>query len=75
MARKNERTHSMSVLKDIVNALKSKRVILAAVTAIIVATNQQLGYLDEDMITKITALAASIIVGDSLRPTNPDKAK
>ncbi len=73
MARQNERTHPMSVVKDIINALKSKRVILAAVTAVIIAVNQQLHLLDEEMVTKITALAASIIVGDSLRPTNPTK--
>lgn len=63
----------MSVVKDIVKALQSKRVLLAVTVAAIVAVNQQLNLMDEAMLTKITALAGTLIIGDAIRPVSPDK--
>ena len=56
MARQNERTHPMSVVKDIVTALKSKRVILAAVTAIIISVNQQLHLMKQILLSQMGQL-------------------
>jgi len=63
----------MSVVKDIVKALQSKRVLLAVTVAAIVAVNQQLNLMDEAMLTKITALAGTLIIGDAIRPVSLDK--
>jgi len=64
-----------NVLTDVLKAARSKRVILATLTAAIIAINQQLNYFDAETVTKITALAATVIVGDSLRPTSKPEAK
>jgi len=64
----------MSVIKDIGKALKSKRVLLAVVVAAIVAVNEQLTLVDADTLNRLVALAGTLIVGDAIRQTNPDKA-
>lgn len=63
----------MSVIKDIIEALKSKRVILGIVTAAIIGVNTELNLMDDETLVKLTGLAAALIVGDSLRGTNPEK--
>ena len=61
------------MVKDILQALKSKRVIVAVITAAAVAVNQELALVDAETLTKVVALAAALILGDSLRAINPDK--
>jgi hypothetical protein len=63
----------MSLLKDIIEALKSKRVILGIVTAAIIGVNTELALMDDETLMKLTGVAAALIVGDSLRSTNPQK--
>tara|TARA_Y100000361_G_scaffold149756_1_gene164461 strand:+ start:260 stop:460 length:201 start_codon:yes stop_codon:yes gene_type:complete len=63
----------MSLLKDILEALKSKRVILGIVTAAIIGVNTELNLMDDETLMKLTGVAAALIVGDSLRATNPQK--
>ncbi|WP_348701146.1 hypothetical protein [uncultured Limnobacter sp.] len=63
----------MSLLKDIIEALKSKRVILGVVTAAIIGVNTELNLMDDETLMKLTGVAAALIVGDSLRATNPQK--
>ena len=63
----------MSLGKDILEALKSKRVILGVVTAAIIGVNTELNLMDDETLMKLTGVAAALIVGDSLRATNPQK--
>ena len=63
----------MSLVSDFIAALKSKRVILATVTAAIVAVNSELEWFSAETLNRLTAIAGSLILGDSLRGTNPDK--
>ena len=63
----------MSLVKDIIEALKSKRVILGIVTAAIIGVNTELALMDDETLMKLTGVAAALIVGDSLRATNPQK--
>jgi hypothetical protein len=63
----------MSLVKDIIEALKSKRVILGIVTAAIIGVNTELALMDDETLMKLTGVAAALIVGDSLRSTNPQK--
>lgn len=63
----------MSLVKDILEALKSKRVILGVVTAAIIGVNTELNLMDDETLMKLTGVAAALIVGDSLRATNPQK--
>lgn len=63
----------MSLVKDIIEALKSKRVILGIVTAAIIGVNTELSLMDDETLIKLTGVAAALIVGDSLRATNPQK--
>lgn len=63
----------MSLVKDILEALKSKRVILGIVTAAIIGVNTELNLMDDETLMKLTGVAAALIVGDSLRATNPQK--
>jgi uncharacterized membrane protein (DUF373 family) len=63
----------MSLFKDIIEALKSKRVILGIVTAAIIGVNTELALMDDETLMKLTGVAAALIVGDSLRATNPQK--
>ena len=63
----------MTLVKDILEALKSKRVILGIVTAAIIGGNTVLNLMDDDTLMKLTGVAAALIVGDSLRATNPQK--
>ncbi len=65
----------MKLFDDIVNALKSKRVILGIITAAIVGVNAELQLLAEHDLTRIVAIVGALIVGDSLRATNPDKPR
>ena len=58
------------VIVDFLGTAKSKRVILATVSAFIVAAGHEYFGFDADTTTKLTALAASLIIGDSLRPTS-----
>jgi len=63
----------MTLVKDIIEALKSKRVILGIVTAAIIGVNTELALMDDETLMKLTGVAAALIVGDSLRSTNPQK--
>ena len=63
----------MSLVKDILEALKSNRVILGIVTAAIIGVNTELNLMDDETLMKLTGVAAALIVGDSLRATNPQK--
>lgn len=63
----------MTLVKDILEALKSKRVILGIVTAAIIGVNTELNLMDDETLMKLTGVAAALIVGDSLRATNPQK--
>jgi undecaprenyl pyrophosphate phosphatase UppP len=63
----------MTLVKDILEALKSKRVILGVVTAAIIGVNTELNLMDDETLMKLTGVAAALIVGDSLRATNPQK--
>lgn len=63
----------MKLVKDIIEALKSKRVILGIVTAAIIGVNTELSLMDDETLMKLTGVAAALIVGDSLRATNPQK--
>ena len=63
----------MSLVKDILEALKSKRVILGIVTAAIIGVNTELNLMDDETLMKLTGVAAALIVGASLRATNPQK--
>ena len=63
----------MTLVKDILEALKSKRVILGIVTAAIIGVNTELSLMDDETLMKLTGVAAALIVGDSLRATNPQK--
>ena len=63
----------MTLVKDILEALKSKRVILGIVTAAIIGVNNELNLMDDETLMKLTGVAAALIVGDSLRATNPQK--
>ena len=63
----------MTLVKDILDALKSKRVILGIVTAAIIGVNTELSLMDDETLMKLTGVAAALIVGDSLRATNPQK--
>tara|TARA_R100001129_G_scaffold81429_1_gene55508 strand:+ start:668 stop:883 length:216 start_codon:yes stop_codon:yes gene_type:complete len=65
----------MTVFKDVVTALKSKRVILAVIVAALVGVNEQLALMDADTLNRLVALAGTLIVGDAIRGTNPDKVK
>ena len=58
------------VIVDFLGTAKSKRVILATVSAVSVAAGHEYFGFDADTTTKLTALAASLIIGDSLRPTS-----
>ena len=63
----------MSLVKDILEALKSKRVILGIVTAAIIGVNTELNLMDDETLMKLTGVAAALIVGDSIRAANPQK--
>ena len=58
-----------AVILDFLSTAKSKRVILATISAFIVAAGYEYFGFDADTTTKLTAIAASLIIGDSLRPT------
>ena len=47
----------MTIITDVIKALKSKRVLLAIITAAVVSVNGELALFDDEMLTKITALA------------------
>ena len=61
--------HLKEVIIDFLGTAKSKRVILATISAFIVAAGHEYFGFDADTTTKLTAIAASLIIGDSLRPT------
>ena len=54
----------MSLVSDFISALKSKRVILATVTAAMVAVNSQLEWFSAETLNRLTAIAGSLILGD-----------
>ena len=65
----------MNLFHDVVNALKSKRVLLGVITAAIVGVNQELQLFADTDMTRIVAIVGALILGDSLRATNPDKPR
>lgn len=58
---------------NIVKAFKSKRTIIAVITALLVSVNSQLPdpILDGETLNKLIAIIGALIVGDSLRSVAP----
>lgn len=57
---------------DIIKSLKSKRVVTATITALFISMGEEWG-ISEDIVIPVAGIAIAIIVGDSIRPVNPDK--
>ena len=58
------------MLKEIVAAFKSKRTIVAVITALFATVNSQLSepLVDAELLNKLVVIVTGLIVGDSLRP-------
>ena len=64
----------MKTVRTFIVALaESKRVQATIVTAIMTIANRYAAVLDETTVNQIIVLIASLVVGDSLRPTDPKK--
>jgi hypothetical protein len=62
-----------TVFSDFFNALKSKRVVTTISAAILTVLAAKYEWIPTDRIDDIATFVAALIVGDSLRPTNPEK--
>ena len=62
-----------TVLNDFLTALKSKRVVTTIVGAILTILAAKYEWIPQDRIDDIATFVAALVVGDSLRPTNPSK--
>lgn len=62
-----------TLLNDFLKALKSKRVVTTIVGAILTILAAKYQWIPEDRIDDIATFVAALVVGDSLRPTNPTK--
>ncbi len=58
------------MLKEIIVAFKSKRTIVAVITALFATVNSQLSepLVDAELLNKLVVIVTGLIVGDSLRP-------
>lgn len=61
------------MISNILEAFKSKRTIIAVITALLVSVNSQLPepILDGETLNKLVAIIGALIVGDSLRGVVP----
>ena len=62
-----------TLLDDFVNALKSKRVVTTIVGGVLSILAAKYQWIPEDRIDDIAIFISALVVGDSMRPTNPDK--
>ena len=62
-----------TLLNDFLTALKSKRVVNTIVGAILTILAAKYEWIPQDRIDDIATFVAALVVGDSLRPTNPSK--
>ena len=62
-----------SLLGDFLNALKSKRVVTTIVGGVLTVLAAKYEWIPTDRIDDIATFIAALVVGDSLRATNPDK--
>lgn len=62
-----------SLLGDFLNALKSKRVVATIVGGVLTVLAAKYEWIPTDRIDDIATFIAALVVGDSLRATNPDK--
>lgn len=62
-----------TLIDDFLRALKSKRVVTTIVGAILTILAAKYQWIPEDRIDDIATFVAALVVGDSLRPTNPSK--
>ena len=58
------------MIKEILAACKSKRTVVALLTAFFAVVNAQLSepLVDEELLNKLVVIVTGLIVGDSLRP-------
>ena len=58
------------MIKEIIAAFKSKRTVVALLTALFATVNAQLAepLVDADLLNKLVVIVTGLIVGDSLRP-------
>jgi len=62
--------HLKEVVVDFLSSAKSKRVLVATLTAFIIAGGREWFGMDDETTTKLAGLAAALIVSDSLRPVS-----
>ena len=62
--------HLKEVVVDFLSSAKSKRVLVATLTAFIIAGGREWFGMDDETTTKLAGLAGIIILGDSLRPVS-----
>jgi len=62
-----------SIFGDFFEALKSKRVVSTVIGAVLTVLAAKHEWIPEDRIDDIAIFIAALVVGDSLRPTNPNK--
>ena len=53
----------------------AKRLQAAVITAVITTIAERTGWISSEQATRLAGLVIAVIVGDSLRPLNPDKVK
>lgn len=53
----------------------AKRLQAAVITAVITTIAERTGWISSEQATRLAGLVIAVIVGDSLRPLNPDKLK
>lgn len=58
------------MLKEILAATKSKRTVVAVLTAFFAVVNAQLSepLVDEELLNKLVVIITGLVIGDSLRP-------
>ena len=58
------------MIKEILAALKSKRTVVAVLTALFAVVNAQLSQplVDEELLNKLVVIVTGLVIGDSLRP-------
>ena len=60
-------------MNDFVTALKSKRVVSTIIGAVLTVLAAKHEWRPEDRIDDISIFIAALVIGDSMRPTNPSK--
>jgi hypothetical protein len=58
------------MIKEILAALRSKRTVVAVLTALFAVVNAQLSepVVDEELLNKLVVIITGLVIGDSLRP-------